>query len=98
MSRAFLLEPTNLPTDKAERFGTVTLLYDHVALHPNPLLPSFSPVVLDKLERLEFDPLVDYVIVSGRMTALIVMVAALVRVFGIIRALVYDSRDAVEDY
>jgi len=98
MSRAFLLEPTSLPTDKAEKFGQIVLMYDHVSMHPNPFSAEFQVRVVAKLKNLGFDHSEDYLILSGRMTALITMVAAVVAEWGSARALIWDARDDIRDY
>jgi len=98
MSRAFQLEPTSLDVTKAARFGEVVRLFNHPRQHPSPLKSVFAAEVVRRLLDEHFDPSRDYVIVTGAITPMVAMVAAVVAQFGEVRALCFDVSESVRDY
>ncbi len=92
MSRAFVLEQTIQSTRKAEKFGHVVLLYERMQDYPNPLRrpQDFQSILVCRLANEGFDPDEDFIVVTGRMTAVVILVAAVVAAFGSARLLLYE--------
>jgi hypothetical protein len=96
--RAFVLEPTDHSTEKASKFGAVVYLYDDPRQHPHPKFGDFQSCVVRALEAAGFDSKKDYLVMTGRITSLIAMTAAVVARWGSVNALWFDGRDDVREY
>lgn len=90
-SRAFLLEPCEFIVDDAARFGAVTRIFKHFTDHDLPVRPKFADQVLDRLGELNYNPDVDYIIVTGQLQSMVAMIAALVGEYGAVKTLVFDK-------
>lgn len=98
MSRVFIIEPVRGDIDiaPARRFGEVVTVFPKN--RPSIWTPLFGKLLHEKLETLKYDPLVDYIAMSGTMMALIVVSAAIAGKYGRFRALTYNTKTDVRDY
>ena len=83
-------------TDKAERFGRVTLLFERSQDYPDPFTPEFKEALLRRLLECRFHPERDFIVISGRMAVLSVVTAAVADQFGGVKLLLHDVR--LSDY
>lgn len=98
MSRAFVLEPTELSVAKAAEFGEICYFYPSRKDHPGPMTPYFSVSLLSEAHRLRFDPDEDYVVITGQVLQMTSMVATLVAHYGKLKALYFNGHASVRKY
>ncbi len=95
---AVLLEPTELSVSKAERFGDLVYVFHTKKELPAVSSRNFAIKVLERLRELGFDPVEDYVVLTGKILPMTALVALLVAEHGGIKALYFNGHDTKRDY
>lgn len=98
-ARTFLLEPVQYRIDGAARYGPLHYIFPPDAARSSIWETSrLSDEILQRLDRLQYDPNLDYLVVTGHQIALATMIAVVANDYGNFRALFYDmnSREYVE--
>lgn len=93
---AILLETTKFDVHKAKKFGELVTLFEDGVSRPPIMGDEYRRMLVDLLNEIGYDPSLDNIIVSGTTSQLVITVGELVRVYGRVRLLCYDSR--VADY
>lgn len=96
MSRAFLLEPVrpniSVSPESVRAYGELVVLFPHGFPLP-AAAPDFDERVITELERHEFDPYVDYLIVSGKLSRLTCTATLMAVLYEELTLLVFSERD-----
>ncbi len=92
-SRVFIVEEVrNVPIESAEEFGTIVPLFESAVIYDKKLYstrpsiweededgkPTLIDEILDKLEKYNYDPEKDYILIAGHMIPVVILVAAVV--------------------
>lgn len=80
----------------AERFGEVLYLYQHKERRPSVFSHALLKDVFSRMEEAEYDPDIDFVVVTGNMAMVTLVVTSLVARDGTVNLLLFDS--AQEEY
>lgn len=91
-----LFEDTKKDVSDAGRFGEITYVYPTNEPHPKVWTNSFVQDMLKRLSDLQFNPEVDYVVVSGTVVPLVLLLTRLARDYQTLNMLLYDS--SVDEY
>lgn len=91
MPRAFLLaDSSTYDTRKAEKHGDRVFLFDH---EPHPLqVGQLAHSVRARLEELAFDPLNDYIVLTGNNVSVAILCAVVAAHYGAFNLLAYDAK------
>lgn len=91
MRRAFYLEPTEYPVDQAGQYGKVIQLFRSKKDHPPPLDKRFGAALIKKLDDYQFNADEDYLIATGHMQSMVIMVGTVIEEYGPISVLCFDG-------
>lgn len=92
--RVFVLEPTDQPTHLAQRFGNLTYVFEEFEERSSIWdTEQLTKEILQQLREDSFDPMKDYVVVTGKNVPLAVYLAAVAAEYGAFQALLYDAKD-----
>lgn len=92
-ARAFVLEPFDLPLKNAREYGDVTYVYDKDAERPSIWSPDFVPDVMRTLDRMGYDPDLDYFVVYGHQVPLVMTLCALAAHGGTVNLLLWSATE-----
>lgn len=90
--RAFMVGETKKDVSSASSFGTLTRIFGSKAVVPSIWSAGFQTVLLNELRNIDFDPAIDFIVVSGEMVAVSVALAAIAAEYGGVSLLCYDAR------
>lgn len=90
-SRAFLLESTKVDTSPASDYGRVVPLFDgpRTSLFDSAIVSQIQSKLLDY----EYDPNEDYIVASGDLAAVSVLIGSAAQLWESIRLLIWDPRN-----
>lgn len=94
MSRVIAIEPCNFDLTPAMVFGEVVFLFERTGERTSIWSEDFSSCVLDKLEEINYDPDIDFIVVSGAIVTLSLAIAVIAADYGVIKLLLYHSAEA----
>ena len=77
MSRVFMIMPHRDDVSRATRFGELTFIYDEHDRRPSIFEAAFIEEALARLDRHQFDPAEDYLLITGNMIPVVLIAAAL---------------------
>lgn len=93
-ARVFVLEPVKQRIDDAKRFGEIEYIFPHDAMRSSIFdTDSLADEILESLERMDYRPDVDYLVMTGNQIPLVTAVAAIVADYGEFKALLFHAAD-----
>lgn len=90
--RAFLVSRVMKDVSSASEYGVLTDVFDKNAHVPSIWSDQFQKVLINQLDHLDYDPKVDFIVVSGEMVTVSVAIAAIVASHEEVCLLCYDAR------
>jgi len=92
-AKAWVIEPTKVDVRQAEAYGSITYVFDKGETRVSIWDVMFTDSVLDALDAKGFNPVRDYIVVTGNMVTLTLAITAMVSTYGSIRALLYSATE-----
>jgi hypothetical protein len=86
-----VLEAPDFDVSPASEYGELVCIFNRVQ-HNAKMGDDFHRELITKLERADFDPDKDYLVVTGRTNVIAIAVAAMVLRWGRVSMLLYDPR------
>jgi hypothetical protein len=91
--RVFLVKSTRDDVSDARRFGDVVLIFGDAEPRPRLFSEDFAAEVVRRLETAQYDPEVDYFLVTGDLVSVTMVAAAIARESSVPpRALFFDKQ------
>lgn len=91
--RVFMVEEYKVDARNAERFGTLVYIFQPNEYRPSIWDEAFRDAAIARLDKMDYDPTVDYIIVAGAIVPLTLVLTELVATFGEIQVLFYSASE-----
>lgn len=93
-SRVFMVEPTRVDSSAARDYGEVVYIFDADTRRCSAFrTANFGVAVLERLQDMQYDPLVDCVCLSGSLLAVGTALAVIAQVHSKFNVLLFNSVD-----
>lgn len=95
--RAFVLEESKYDSSSAEDFARVTYVYGPGEIRPSIFDPTLHGAVWDKLESYNYDPIQDYLVLTGDMIPVSILLSVAMRIARThgVKVLVWHASDRI---